>query len=297
MSQPQPDRALLRFLLAGKDTTTVLNGGPPEWPCQTGSHPGGEGLAARLMQAARALVADTGGIAYGEIAGSAAFAGYRALARTLQHFDPFTLSGRGARTAFWINLYNALVIDAVISFAVRETVREVSGFFHRAAYQVGPFRLALDEIEHGILRGNQAPYRRFPPPFPAGDPRAAFNPGELDPRIHFALNCGARSCPPVAFYEAARLDDQLDAAAVSFINGEGVRPAGDRAMLSPIFQIYAADFGGPVAVIDWVMRYLEDPRLRERLHRGEFAYAEYDWTLNAAGDGPVTESMTESEEP
>lgn len=296
MGERRPDVALLRFLLAGRDDTCVLNArdgrGRATAPAdQTTSANGVRSqvdLAERLMRAARALLAGDVEAGYGSLAGSAAFAGYRALTRTLWQLDPAAISGRRARTAFWINLYNALVIDALISFAPRHSVREVSGFFNRAAYRIGPYRLSLDEIEHGILRGNQPRLGRLPPPFGEDDTRAALGPGGLDPRIHFALNCGARSCPPVASYEAARLDEQLDAAAASFVNGAGVTLAGDRMVLSPIFAFYAADFGGPRAAVECAIRYLDAPRLRERLERGDFAYGEYDWSLNATGVGTGT---------
>ena len=76
----------------------------------------------------------------------------------LRHFDPGSLSEREAR-AFWLNLYNALVIDAVLAFDVQSSITEgflgIVAFFRRAAYVVGGQRVALEDMEHGILRGNQ----------------------------------------------------------------------------------------------------------------------------------------------
>ena len=121
---------------------------------------------------------------------------------------------------------------------------------------------------------------RLPLPFAAGDPRAALGPGVLDPRIHFALNCGTRSCPPVAFYEASRLDEQLEAATTSFITAEGARLEHGEVVVSPLFEFYAPDFGGPEAIAAWLRRYLADPVLRERLAAGALRAGTYDWSLN-----------------
>lgn len=275
MSQSSADFALLRFLRARIGDTEVLNGGGEI------SAAGGV-IAEELMRSARTLLAwsGQGGTPYAAIARSPEFAAYRSRSRDLHGFDPAALEGRWQRSAFWINIYNALVIDAVISFGVGDSIREALGFFHRAAYQIGRHRFSLHDIEHGLLRVNRPQFSGLPPPFAPGDPRATLGPGVLDPRVHFALNCGTRSCPPVVFYEADRLDLQLDTAAYSFINAEGVRVEGDEVVLSPLFEFYSEDFGGADGARQWVSRYTIDPELRERLAKDALHTGEYDWSLN-----------------
>jgi len=275
MTRRAPDLALLRFLRARPDELAVLNDGPT--PPATGPE-----LAAALMRAARALVPDGETVPYTELAHAPRFARFRQMTLALRGFDPALLEGRRARTAFWINVFNALVVDAVICFGVQDSVREALGFFRRAAYQVGPHRFSLEEIEHGLLRQNRPPLPRLPRPFDAEDRRALLGPGMLDPRVHFALNCGTRSCPPIAFYEALRLDEQLEAAAASFINAEGVRLEDGAVVLSPLFDFYADDFGGAAGVRSWVLRYLTDPVLRGAVEGGAVTAGVYDWGLNRA---------------
>lgn len=43
---------------------------------------------------------------------------------------------------------------------------------------------------------------------------------QVDPRIHFALNCGARSCPPVKLFTPQGLNGELQAAAAAFVAAE-----------------------------------------------------------------------------
>lgn len=102
-------------------------------------------------------------------------------------------------------------------------------FYSLTAYRVAGQTLSLDDLEHGLLRHNRAspnPLRWgfWSPQHFVGlkdvddDPRAAWA-VPLDSRIHFALNCGARSCPAIRYYEAEGLDEALDGAAAAFFQG------------------------------------------------------------------------------
>ncbi|MGH2628291.1 MAG: DUF547 domain-containing protein, partial [Anaerolineales bacterium] len=222
----------------------VLNGGPPE--ASPGRPPDPEDLGGILSKLRAEAAKDrVDGLDYGAVARSEAYAEYRRYAFDLRAFDPAELGSRQKRLAFWINLYNGLVLDAVIQWRVERTVREVAGFFRRAAYRMGGLRYSALDIENGILRGN-APHPALPgAPFGPADPRQAHSPDRVDPRVHFALVCASRSCPPLAAYDALHVNGQLDQAARSFIRGGGVEldASQGRIHLSRIFQWYAVDFG------------------------------------------------------
>lgn len=228
---------------------------------------------------------------YAHLRASPTYAEYRQCARRLQTFDPATLTSREDQLAFWINLYNALIVDAVIQFEVKHSVTEVPGFFWRAAYAIGGRRYSAFDIEYGILRAN-APHPAIPGPhFGPRDPRRAHSLAYLDPRLHFALVCAARACPPIAVYEAGQIDEQLDLAAQAFINGGGVRMVRARGevWLSQVFQWYAPDFGGrPFGLgdkrplLEFVARYWNETLDREALLQGTLSvrFQPYDWKLN-----------------
>jgi len=42
----------------------------------------------------------------------------------------------------------------------------------------------------------------------------------VDPRIHFALVCGAKSCPPIKVYTPTSLQEGLDTATMAFCEGQ-----------------------------------------------------------------------------
>lgn len=65
-------------------------------------------------------------------------------------------------------------------------------FWSRMAYQIGEYNFSLDDIEHGILRSNRVHPSKKITFFSDSDPRMKLRVRTFDPRIHFALNCGAR---------------------------------------------------------------------------------------------------------
>jgi hypothetical protein len=236
---------------------------------------------------ARLIDPETGLVRYDAIRSSEQFEKYKDLARGLQSFDLQSLKDREQRLAFWINIYNAAVIHGIIQLKVRNSVKEVSKFFDRVVYEIGGYRFSLNDMEHGILRGNRRPPYRLWIPFPKKDPRLAFAVLPMDPRIHFALVCGARSCPPIGFYEPGQIDFQLQLAAESFINSPRVRilPKENAVLISMIFKWYKADFGGSDrAVVDTILSFLDEGEEKNFLtgnsDRIRMKYQPYDWNLN-----------------
>jgi hypothetical protein len=226
-------------------------------------------------------------IRYHEIRNSGEYKKYQGLARRLQSFDLLSLKDRKQRLAFWINIYNAAVIHGVIELGLTRSVREVFKFFDRVTYTIGRLRFSLNDMEHGILRGNRRPPYGWFRPFGEKDPRNKFIVSPMDPRIHFALVCGARSCPPISFYEAGQVEDQLQLAAMSFINSAQVRlfPKEKALLISRIFKWYKSDFGGnDRALIDTILSFLDEGEeknfLKENRDRIHLKYQPYDWSLN-----------------
>jgi hypothetical protein len=109
----------------------------------------------------------------------------------------------------------------------------------------------------------------------------------FDSRIHFALVCGARSCPPIGFYEADQIDFQLQLASESFINSSQVKilPQEETVVISKIFKWYKTDFGGSdSALIDLLLNFLDEGEkkafLQQQRDKVRIRYQPYDWNLN-----------------
>lgn len=230
---------------------------------------------------------EKGVVRYNAIKGSAEFDRYKDLTRGLRAFDPRSLKEKEKRLAFWINIYNTAVIHGVIELGLERSVKDFRGFFDRITYEIGGFLFSLNDMEHGILRGNRRHPYGLLKPFQKKDSRLAFSVTPLDPRIHFALVCGARSCPPIGFYEAEQVDFQLDLAAGSFINSPQVTisPPEETVSISMIFKWYKTDFGGSdQAILETLLNYLDEGEkknfLKEKKDQIRIKYLPYDWNLN-----------------
>ncbi|MFQ5718740.1 MAG: DUF547 domain-containing protein [Acidobacteriota bacterium] len=205
------------------------------------------------------------------------------LAETSPDSRPGRFHGEADRLAYWINAYNALVIEGLTRYPGARSPLAIlpdAGFFRQLTFTLGGEAMTLDHLENVILRG------RF-----------------HDPRLHFALVCGARSCPKLwpEPYSAEKLDRQLDLAARLFFaqpdNLEFV-PDSRTIRVSRYLDWYSDDFrswirehpatlpaaGEDGAPVSYALNYTLPARsrqLRTALDGGwSVAYSVYDWTLN-----------------
>ena len=172
-----------------------------------------------------------------------------------------------AARAFWLNLYNALTLHALHMAGIEQTVLERAGFFGAFAYRVAGLDFSLNAIEHGVLRGNRAAlFQRAP--FSSSDPRAQLT-LPPDARIHFALNCGAHSCPPIRSYDAGKLEAQLELATQSYL--QSARLEGATVWLPRLLDYYRSDFSDP---LEFTRRYRSDLPAKARVR-----FEPYDWNV------------------
>ncbi|KAF4731198.1 hypothetical protein FOZ63_015816 [Perkinsus olseni] len=168
-------------------------------------------------------------------------------------------------------------------------------FFTSVSYDVGGFPLSLRDIEHAILRGNQ-----YPPPgellrvMGKDDPRRGFvlNPVYADPRVHFLLSCGAKSCPPavsIARMNDGKWESVAAEAAKNFVTDENqVRYDADSNVLylNKIFSWYKKDFGGTEALMLLnIRRYAgEGWEVAAKIEgkTPKMKYMKYDWQPHAS---------------
>ncbi len=229
---------------------------------------------------------ERGKVDYAAMRESEAYRQYVGDTALLRDYDLNLLRSREEQLAFWINIYNTLVIHGVVEMKVKESVKEISGFFSRTCYQIGDMTFAPDDIEHGILRGNRRPPHGLFHPLSSTDERTRHVIDPPDPRIHFTLVCASSSCPPINFYTPERIDEQLDVAAAGFINGPEVEilPRERLLRLSPIFKWYQPDFGGYDGVIDTLIHHLDHGEAKDFLIEQGLAadveWKDYDWRLN-----------------
>jgi len=180
------------------------------------------------------------------------------------------LADDGARRTFWINIYNAYF--QILATKEKKTRPAI---FEEKLITIGGINLSLDQIEHGILRRYRAKFSLgYLPQFFPGKTIKQLAVSKIDYRIHFALNCGATSCPPIAFYDYDKIDKQLSIAASSFLKTDTkINSQKKIVMVSRILQWFKADFGGNKGVKIILEKYLG-----EDFSEYSLKFKEYDWT-------------------
>jgi len=175
-----------------------------------------------------------------------------------------------AKKTFWINIYNAWYQ----LLATREQLKKPEIFTSKVILIAG-VKFSLDDIEHGILRKYRWKYSKgyFPSFFP-GKLVKTLSVEEIDYRIHFALNCGAVSCPPILFYTYDKIESQLDQATRSFLLSETVIDDDKKEVrVSKILDWFRGDFGGKEGIRNIIGGIFE-----KSIRNYSIKFTAYDWS-------------------
>ncbi len=179
--------------------------------------------------------------------------------KALTEVDVTKLNPQALKT-YWINAYNLLTIDLIIRNPDVKSIKDLGTLLQSPwkahSWKIAGRELALDDIEHGILRKMG------------------------DPRIHVAIVCASLSCPDLRneVYLPERLDTQLNDQTQKFLANttKGLRVGNSGLTLSPIFKWFAEDFGSDKGVLVFVRKY--GPTVSGGSNIND--YFDYDWSLN-----------------
>lgn len=185
--------------------------------------------------------------------------------KVLETTDTKKLS-RTEQFAFFINAYNAWTIKLILSgYPAVKSIKDLGTLFKspwkKKIVRVDGKIITLDDVEHNILR-----------------------PRFKDPRVHFAINCASKGCPPLISepYEGDILDQQLHRSVRSFLNNpERNRLEGTTLYVSKIFKWFAKDFEEDI--VGFFIRFVEGDtkkKLLENKDKIRVKYLDYDWSLN-----------------
>lgn len=171
--------------------------------------------------------------------------------------------------AFLSNAYNAYTLRLIIDHYPLKSIKDIGSIFNgpwdQPVVKLFGETITLNTLEHKILRIDYS-----------------------EPRIHFALVCAAKGCPPLRneAYVGARLEEQLVDQAKAFL-AESTKnriAAFERVVyLSPIFKWYGRDFEKKSGSVLAALKPYWPEEAPAGLAKGDFKirYTDYDWTLNA----------------
>lgn len=169
------------------------------------------------------------------------------------------------KKAFWLNLYNAYVQILLRDKPSRYKFRSV--FFMRRYIKVAGKKISLNKIENGMLRSSKLSFGfgYLHNPIVFGFEKE-FRLQDEDPRIHFALNCGAKTCPPIRFYRSDEIDSQLEQATENYLNHE-VEIEEKQVRIPRVFYWFRGDFGGKNGLREFLSSYgykVDDKNLKHK---------------------------------
>ncbi len=173
----------------------------------------------------------------------------------LSSAEPVPSWSKQEKLVFWINAYNAFTIKKILNSYPLESITKLDKGkpWDVVWIKIGGNKYSLNNIENDIIR------KQF-----------------SEPRIHFALNCAAKSCPPLLnrAWTATKLEVDLTARTKLFINDPGQNSISAKGMkVSKIFDWYKADFGN---LVEFINKY----SITKVVKGTKASFTEYDWTLN-----------------
>lgn len=162
---------------------------------------------------------------------------------------------KNKKMAYWINAYNAFTIKLIVDNYPISSITKLDGGkpWDKKWIKLGGKTYSLNNIENDILR-----------------------PQYKDARIHFAVNCAAKSCPTLLnrAWTASNLNANFEKQATAFINNANFNKISEKNIeVSKIFEWYAVDFGD-------LITYLNKYSRTKIKSNAKINYMEYDWNLN-----------------
>lgn len=176
----------------------------------------------------------------------------------LKSNPPQSSWSKNKEMAYWINLYNAFTIYSIVEKYPVSSVMDLEGgkVWDKKKIVIAGKSLTLNNIEKDKL------LKRF-----------------KEPRVHFAVNCAAASCPPLL--NKAWTEDNVQRyyakLAKAFINNSSYNSVSAKSIqASQIFNWYASDFGGSDKILAYFQKY-SDTEIKKN---AKISFKEYDWKLN-----------------
>ena len=184
---------------------------------------------------------------------------------------PNKIKNKKKQLAFWINAYNAYTLKLIVDNYPLKSIRNLStsskDIWKSWKFRIHKKKYTLDEIEHKIIR-----------------------PRYKEPRIHAALVCAAKSCPPLRAeaYEGSKLEKQLADQMRRFLSDTKRNYFDSKKKtiyLSKIFEWFKDDFTQGSADLKKILIPYFPPKVRKKIRKVKknklrLQYLKYDWALN-----------------
>lgn len=186
------------------------------------------------------------------------------------------LNNDDKKKTFFINIYNAFTMNALTKNPAQ--YKDRNKFFKDEQFNIAGNELSLDIIEHGFLRKSSVKLSlgKLKKLF-ASKLEQNYRVDKVDYRIHFALNCGAKSCPPVDVYKLETIEKQLEANKISYLKKDSkFDKAKNVVYVTSLMSWFRGDFGN----LKGIENILKDLKIIPQNANPEIKFNNYDWAID-----------------
>lgn len=194
---------------------------------------------------------------------------FRSMVEHLEKVDPTSMQ-QNARLAFWINVYNALIMHAYLAYGIPDNNLRRMSLFQRAAYKVGRYSVSATAIEQSILcRRTARPAQWLQrllstgTRLKAGEERRTF--GRIfglhapEPLVWFAICSGGFSDPALRVYTEKNVINELEIAKREFLVASIGIQNNRKVSVPKLIECYAKEAGmGSGGMLDWLCQNVDD---------------------------------------
>lgn len=202
------------------------------------------------------------------------------LSAALKIFNLTELDNEDKKTAFWVNTFNMLVLNAVtLDYPIKKINTKM---FAESCYQVGHEVYSLDDIEHGLLRANSAKSNGSGPYFTQATPKEIHQLQSKNAGLHFFYYSACKSSPSFTVMHETNTSKQIEDVVQTELH-RTVKIENNKVFIPKIFKWYSNDFGGKHNTLSFIQTHA-DTDLKKALasldNNPSIKFQDFDWSIN-----------------
>ncbi|KAI3411620.1 uncharacterized protein J3R85_017801 [Psidium guajava] len=186
---------------------------------------------------------------------------FRFLVEQLAKLDPSSMI-HDEKLAFWINLYNALIMHAYLAYGIPRSDVKFFSLMQKAMYTVGGLSFSAAEIEFIMLKMKPPPHRPHIAlclalhEFKDLEVKEMYSIDQPEPLLPFALSCGTHSSPAVRIFKPGNVADLLRRSLKDYVRAS-VGISNKRKVIIPkLLHSFMKEFGEDASMPEWICQFL-----------------------------------------
>lgn len=186
---------------------------------------------------------------------------FRFLVEQLAKLDPSSMT-HDEKLAFWINLYNALIMHAYLAYGIPRSDVKFFSLMQKAMYTVGGQSFSAADIEYIMLKMKPPPHRPHIAlclalhEFKELEVKEIYSIDQPVPLLPFTLSCGTYSSPAVRIFKPGKVADMLRQSLKDYVRASvGISNKG-KVVIPKLLHSFMKDIGEDASMAEWICQFL-----------------------------------------